>query len=231
LKVNPGRYNVRQYRAAILFHLGFYKEAERDAEEALLGNPGYALTLNCLGMIAHYRGRYSASHEFNERALALDPALVHANILAPMNPLLMGRIEEAREKIRRARQMIPEEPQLTAMDGLIAAYEGNFKLAEQLADEACTENRKSVTHTHHTWHISAGAYALCGKPDKAMFQLHRCSEFGLPNHPLFGSDPSLQPLRERPEFTVFLSNLRREHDQYRKEFDLAGDDTSGGAQA
>jgi tetratricopeptide (TPR) repeat protein len=222
LKINPSRYNARQFRCAIFFHLGFYEEAERDAEECLLANPGYALTTQSLGMIAHYRGDYAAAHEFNEQALDLDPALIQANIFAPLNPLLMGRIEEAREKIRRVRQMVPEEPQITSIEGLIAAHEGNFKHAEELADEACTENRKSVTHTHHTWHLSAGVYAMCGRPDKAIFQLRRCAEMGLPNYQLFVSDPHLGTLRDRPEFAAFLSDLRRQHDQYREEIELAG---------
>ncbi len=221
LKINPNRYNIRQYRSAILFHLGFYTDAERDAEESLLANPGYPLTIQCLGMIAHYRGDYGAAHEFNERALALDPALIHANIFAPLNPLLMGRIEEAREKIRRTRQMVPDEPQLTAIEGLIAAYEGNFQRAEQLADEAAAGNKKSVTHTHHVWHCAAGAYAMCGKPDKAILELRRCAKMGLPNYLLFGRDPCLRSLQDNPDFTALMSDLRREHDQYREEFDFA----------
>src|SRR5262249_15544844 len=141
-------YTVRMQRGAVLFHLGFYTDALRDVEEALLMNPGYPLSMQCLAMIAQYRGNFGKAHEFNERALELDPALIHANIFAPLNPLLMGRIEEAKEKLDKARQMIPEEPQLTSIEGLIAAHEGNFKRAEQLADEASSENRKSVTHTH-----------------------------------------------------------------------------------
>jgi tetratricopeptide (TPR) repeat protein len=226
LKINPSRYMIRQFRAAILFHLGFYKDAERDAEESLLANPGYPLTIQCLGMIAQYRGDYGAAHEFNERALALDPALAHANIFGPVNPLLMGRIEEAREKVRHARQMVPDEPQLTAIEGLIAAHEGNFKRAEEIADDVSAGNKKSVTHTHHTWHLAAGIYAICGKTDRAMFELHRCAKMGLPNHLLFGRDPHLAALRNHPEFASLLSDLRREHDQYREEFDFAGENQS-----
>ena len=222
LKVNPSRYTVRWFRGAILFHLGFYEEAVRDIEESLLANPEYAMGLAALGLIAQYTGDYDAAQEFNERALAVDPAFNHGYAWSPMAPLLMGRIEEAREKLRRARQVVPEEPLITSIEGLIAAQEGNFKRAEQLADEASLENRKSVTHPHHIWHCAAGVYALCGKPDKAIFQLRRCAEMGLPNYLLFGSDPHLRPLRDLPEFTALLSDLRREYDQYRVEIDSAG---------
>jgi Flp pilus assembly protein TadD, contains TPR repeats len=223
LKINPSRYNVRQLRGAILFHLGHYQQAERDVEESLLSNPGYALGIQTQGMIALYQGDYERADQVIQRALALDPALVHANIFCPLAPLYMGRLADAQEKIRKARQMVPEEPQLNSLEALIAAYEGNFERAEQLADEACSENKKSVTHTHHTWHYAAGVYALCGKAEKALVELRRCAKLGLPNYLLFGSDPNLRPLREHPDFIALQSDLRREYDQYRNEFDFAGD--------
>jgi serine/threonine protein kinase/tetratricopeptide (TPR) repeat protein len=223
LKINPNRYNIRQYRSGILFHLGFYTDAERDLEESLLANPGNSFSVVCLGTVAQYRGDYAAAHEFTEQALALDPAQMHAHLFAPLNPLFMGRIEQAREKLRQSSQMIPGEPQLTAIEGLIAAYEGNFQRAEQLADEAAAGNKKSVTHTHHVWHCAAGAYAMCGKPDKSILELRRCAKMGLPNYLLFGRDPCLRSLQDNPDFTALMSDLRREHDQYREEFDFAGE--------
>jgi eukaryotic-like serine/threonine-protein kinase len=222
LKVNPNRYNVRQLRGAILFHLGHYPQAERDVEESLLTNPGYALAIQSQGMIALYQGDYERAYQLNERALAMDPALVHANIFGPLAPLYMGRLAEAQEKIRKARQMVPEETQLSSLEALILVQEGNFKRAEELADDAAAGNRKSVTHTHHTWHYAAGVYAMCGKPDKAMFELRRCAKLGLPNYLLFSSDPNLRPLHDHPDFIALQSDLRRENDQYRQEFDLAG---------
>jgi tetratricopeptide (TPR) repeat protein len=221
LKVNPSRFQARMFRAAILFHIGFYEDSERDLRESLLANPGYAMAVTSQGNVALYRGDYEGANDLYERALTMDPALIISNIFAPLPALLLGRIEAAREKIHKARQMVPEEPQLTCLTGLIAAHEGNFKLAEQLADEVCTENKKSVTHTHHTWHYAAGVYAICGKPEKAIQQLSRCAEMGLPNYLLFGSDPLLRTLRDEPDFIALMSNLRRERDRYREEFRLA----------
>ena len=115
--------------------------------------------------------------------------------------------------------MIPEEPQITSMEGLLAAHEGHFQRAEQLADEAVASKR-SLTHTHHTWHCAAGVYALCGKPEKAMIELRRCAEMGLPNPRLFATDPHLRGLQAHPEFMALQSELRRQHHAYRDEFDL-----------
>jgi serine/threonine protein kinase/tetratricopeptide (TPR) repeat protein len=220
LRVNPSRYTARWCRGAIFFHLGFYEEAEHDLQETLLANPNFAMALVARAMIAQYEGDFGAAHELNERALVVDPTFNHAYAWSPLAPLLMGRTGEARERIRRARQIVPEESLLTAIEGLAAAQEGSFQRAEQLADSSL-QTGKSVTHAHHTWHCAAGVYALCGQRDKAILQLRRCAEMGLPNHLLFGNDQNLRPLRDLPEFRALLSGLRREYDQYRVEIDSA----------
>lgn len=222
LKIQPGNHRFRQFRGAILFHLGFHEQAERDMDESLLANPAYPLGVTSRGVIAQYNGDYPLAYELFRRSLAMDPTLVHTNIFIPVIPLLLGRLEEAGGLIRTARQILPDEPNLTCLEGLLAAHEGNWKRAEELADDACSGDRKSMTHTHHTWHCAAGAYAMCGKPEKAIFQLRQCGKMGLPNYRLFSADPHLKALWDHPEFTALMSELRREHDQYATAVDPSG---------
>ena len=113
--------------------------------------------------------------------------------------------------------MVPGEATLTSVEGLIAAHEGDFGRAEQLVDTA-VESKKTLLHTHHLWHNAASAYAMCGKPDKAVKWLRGCANMGLPNYLLFDSDPHLRGLHNRPEFMALMSDLRREHDMNREEF-------------
>jgi Tfp pilus assembly protein PilF len=214
LKIHPGRYNFRHLRGVILFHLGFHEQARHDMEESLLSNPGYALALTTLGVIACYNGEFEASNEILERSYRLDPALMHTNILAPETSLALGKLDEARDRIRRARKIFPDESKLTSLEALMAAYEGDWVRAEHLADDACSAGRKTMTHTHHTWHSAAGAYAMCGKPAKAMEQLRQCAQMGLPNYRLFTNDPHMASLRANSEFISLMSEMRREHDQY-----------------
>ena len=223
VRIDPNRPDARQFRAAILFHLGFHEAAARDCEEAILANPRFAMGIGTLGTVNLYRGDFDRAQELYERALTLDPALVLVHLFTPLAPLAAGRIEDARKALVKARQMAPEEPHLIGMEGLIEAYEGNWQRAEELADRALAINR-SLTHTHHTWHYAAGVYAMCGKTEKAMIQLRRCAEMGLPNPRLFRTDPHLRSLQGQAEFQRFLSDLRREHEQYRAEFSL--DDAS-----
>lgn len=215
LRIHPGRYNFRHFRGVILFHLGFLEQAEHDMRESLAANPGYALAVTTLGTIVQYKGDFETADALFVRSMKLDPMLLHTNVFSPLTTLLLGRFEETKARIRRARQIVPEESKLTSIEGLLAAHEGNWKRAEELADDSCSENQRSMTHTHHTWHNAAGVYAMCGKPEKALFQLRRCAAFGLPNYRLFTTDPHLKALRGHPDFTALMSDLRREHDRYR----------------
>jgi TolB-like protein/tetratricopeptide (TPR) repeat protein/predicted Ser/Thr protein kinase len=222
LKIRPNQEVARQYRAAILLHLGFYDEAERDLTRALLVNPGYVLAGLSRGFIAHYRGDYETAQSFFDRVLSLNPGGVHANLVSALPAIFMGRLADARNRLAKARQVAPEEPELAAQEALILAHEGNFRKAEELADLAVV-SKKSLTHTHHTWHDAAGVYAMCGQPEKAIVQLRRCAQEGLPNCDLFQSDPHLGSLQGRRDFLSFIADLRREADRYEEEFDLTSD--------
>ena len=219
LKLNPGCHQAQIWRGLILFHLGLYAEARQGLEEALAVHPQDTRTMVFLAQTALYRGDYEEAYELEMRALGLDPAGVWQNLFFPTIPLYLGRPSEAAEALRKARQMVPGEATLTSVEGLIAAHEGDFGRAEQLAD-AAVESKKTLLHTHHLWHNAASAYSMCGKPDKAIKWLHECADLGLPNYLLFDSDPHLRGLHNRPEFLVLMSDLRREHDTNQEEFGL-----------
>ena len=184
-------------------------------------HPEDTRTLVFLGHTALYRGDYETANDFQARALKVDPASIWPNLFFPIVRLYQGRPAEALERLRVARQMFPEETTLVSVEGSIAAHEGDFKRAEQLADEAL-KNPRTMLHIHHLWHNVAAVFAMCGKPEKAVHWLRRCAEMGLPNYLLFGSDPHLRALHNRPEFLELMGVLRQEHVQYCEEFGTAG---------
>lgn len=220
LKINPSRFSARSHRAALLFHLGFHEAALVDIDEARIANPQFALSLAGRAHIALFMGEFAKAGQFVDDALALQPDLIHANIAAPLPWIYAGDLETARERLKIVRQMIPGEPQVDCMEASILALEGDFKRAEQLADGAVAHKR-SLVHTHHSWHCAAGVYAICGKPEKAIVELKRCAEGGLPNHRAFQNDPFLKSLRSHPEFVELMSTLRHDYDAFRQEFDLS----------
>ena len=219
LKINPSRYTARNHRSALLFHFGFHEAALVDAEESMIANPQSALSATACAFTQLYMGDYAKARDSGEHALALEPSLVHANIFSPLPSIYAGDLKAAREKLNVARQMIPEEQQIACMEGMILAREGDFKRAEQLTDDAVASKR-SMVHTHHSWHCAAGVYAMCGKLDKAVAELKRCAEGGLPNYRVFEKDPHLRSLHGHPEFIALIRNLRRDYDAFRKEFEL-----------
>jgi tetratricopeptide (TPR) repeat protein len=219
LKINPTRDTTRQFRSSILFHLGFYDQAERDLDDSLP-----TLSVVNRAMIANYRGDYQKAHDFFERAISLNPANVHANIFSAVPEILLGHFDASRARIRKARDLFPEEPDLTAQEGMILAREGDFSGAETKADQAI-ESGRSLTHTHHTWHDAAAVYAICGKPEKAIMQLRRCAETGLPNYLLFHRDPHLRSLHGHPGFQTLMTELRQEYDRFGEEFGLTAEES------
>jgi len=216
LKIDPNRQYARHQRAPVLWHLGFLDAAARDAEETTAGIPYVHLAL-----VSLQRDEFEKAVDYHERALRMDSNHVLSYAHQPLSLLWAGRTAEARDAVEQARLRFPNESFVTGMDAILAALDADFTRAESLAGEAGRSVR-SLTHTHHTWHFCAAAYAISGRADKALAELHRCSEFGLPNYRFFQIDPNLRPLHENDGFRELMSSLRREHDSMRQEFGLSG---------
>jgi serine/threonine protein kinase/tetratricopeptide (TPR) repeat protein len=217
IKIDPVRPTARHQRSAILWHLGFLDAAQHDAEEIQSTNP----VLSCMhqGAVALQRGNFDESAEFYARALEIEPNGILNHLMSPIPILYAGRLDEARAAIDKARRMFPAESFGLGLEAVMAGIEGDTRRAEILADEAA-RSIHSMTHTHHTWHSCAEAYALSGKPEKAIHELERCAALGLPNYRLFEMDPFLRPLYNDSRFRELMTNLRREHDSIRDEFGL-----------
>jgi serine/threonine protein kinase/tetratricopeptide (TPR) repeat protein len=162
LKIDPNRQTARHQRAAVLWHLGFLDAATRDAEETTVGVPYVHLAL-----VALQRGEFQKSVDYHQRAVHADPNNFLAYPHFPLSLLWGGYTAEARDALEQARLRFPNESFVTGMDAILAALDGDFARAESLGDEAGSSPR-SLTHTHHTWHFCAGAYALIGNTDKAL---------------------------------------------------------------
>ncbi len=217
IKIDPARPTARHQRSAILWHLGFMDAAEHDALELQLTHP--ALGFMQRGGLELMRGDFDTSAELYAKALDLEPHGVLNHLIAPVAILYAGRIAEARAAVEKARRMFPTESFGVGMDAILAGIDGDRCRAEVLADEAA-KSTHSMTHTHHTWHSCAAAYALSGNADKALHELERCAAMGLPNYKLFEADPYLRPLRGDARFGELMTRLRREHDSLGEEFGL-----------
>ena len=217
IRIDPARPTARHQRSGILWHLGFIDAAEQDALQMRSSSP--ALATMHQAAIALQRGDFDRSTELYRRALELEPNGVLNHLLSPVAILNSGRIEEARVAVHKARQMFPNESFGLGLEALLAGIDGDVRRAQTLAAEAA-RSTTSMTHSHHTWHSCAGAYAVSGQPDLAVDELERCAAMGLSNPRLFQLDPYLRPLRDFPRFQHLMTRLRREQDSMQEEFGL-----------
>lgn len=217
LQINPGCHAARVWQCLILLHLGLLQEARVGLMEALAAQPDDAFTLVFIGQTAMYRGDYGEAREYGARALSVDPAHIWGNGFSPGPALYEGRLAEAEEKIKLARQVLANDPWLTSCEAVLWALRGERKKAEAFAAKSL-KPMKAFLHTHHLWHNAAGAYALIGKPSQAIALLRRAGAQGLPNYPAFRDDPLLKPLHSEPAFRRLLRKLQKEWEGYVREF-------------
>jgi serine/threonine protein kinase/Tfp pilus assembly protein PilF len=217
LEANPGCHQAQIWRGLILLHLGLHEDARRGLLAALATNPNDARTLCFVGQTAAFQGKYEEAEEYNARAVVADPANMWVNLFYPVLYMSMGKPEKAAEKIRIARQLLPQEPTLTSVEALLCAQRGENRKAGQLLDKAL-RGGKPLLHTHHMWHYAAGVYATIGQPAKAVTWLRKAAGFGLPNYPLFGTDPLLKPLQNQTTYLRFMADLKRTWEQHKRAF-------------
>jgi TolB-like protein/Tfp pilus assembly protein PilF len=217
LRINPGCHPARIWQCLIFLHLGLHAEARKGLIEALASHPDDAFILVFIGQTAMYRCDYAEAEEYTARALSIDPANIWGNGFSPSASLYEGRLDEAAEKIRLARQVLADDAWLLSCEALLWAQRGDAKKADVLAKKSL-QPAKAFLHTHHLWHTAAAAYAFIDKPAASIALLKRAAAQGLPNYPAFRDDPLLKPLRSRADFQALLSKLKREWENYRREF-------------
>lgn len=204
-------------RCCILYHVGLHGEAKEGLTEVLAINPDDATALAYIGQIALYTGDYERADDFHERALRLDPTNIWASLFGATVPLYRRQLDRAAVRIRKASQILPDDPMLLSLEALLMAKSGDKRKTAQAIQKALRGGR-SVSHTHHTLHNSAAASALIGKSDQAITLLREAGRTGLPNYLLFRDDPHFDSLRQHSRFIRLLADLKREWEGYRKEF-------------
>ena len=217
LNLNPGCHQAQVWRGLILFHLGLHVEARQSLMAALAQNPSDVRTLTFIGHTALYSGDYDLADEYDARALAADPKNVWANLFYPGIALYVGAPDRAMERIRLARQLLPEEPTIDSTEALVWAHRGETAKAYSILEQALARG-KPLLHIHHMWHDAASVYAMGGDADRAIRWLRSAADMGLPNYPLFVRDPHLRPLAGNTQFQQFMAGVKTEWLEFRRQF-------------
>lgn len=77
---------------------------------------------------------------------------------------------------------------------------------------------KRANNYHHLTYDIASVYALNGNGPEAMKWLRESATLGFRSYTLFARDPFLDRIRQLPEFGKFMTEMKAEYDQLRKEF-------------
>ncbi|MGH7561837.1 MAG: TPR end-of-group domain-containing protein, partial [Gemmatimonadales bacterium] len=83
-----------------------------------------------------------------------------------------------------------------------------------LADAIARPQGRS--HFHHAQFTIACAYARLGRKTDAVEWLRRTAGNGMPNYPLFRSDPNLRGLQGDPDYERFMTALERQFEANRR---------------
>lgn len=206
LAIHPNSDEAHRRLARVFVHLGFFDEARQHASIALAINPSNAQALNSRAQATLWTGH-------DEEALAILrsipgpvlPELVEANTVFAL--LRIGRRDEAAAELERALRRHPDDPSgnLPAMKALMLAGTAP-RTAEALI--RTVRDRKAVNPSHHAAYFAALALAQMGAASGSVQWLREAADTGFPCYELFARDPLLDPIRQSPELTTFLSELR-----------------------
>ena len=205
------------WRSVVLTHVGLHEEALTVVDEALEIQPDDPMALIVKGETLGWMGDSGSFCEYMERILALDPASSFGHLLYPIPLVYLDRLEESEIAVRKARGIMGEDSLLMAVEALVWAKRG--EPANTLSKiDAALRQKKSVSHTHHTYHYVAAAYATLGEPSLAIETLALAADAGMPNYPAFIVDPHFELLREEAAFQSLMTRVKAGYEALRAEF-------------
>ena len=220
LSLDPTLDEARNQLALVYCHIGAFDQALKEAQTALTINPTNNLLQFRIAETSNFQGNY-------EQALATlraipketNPALVgHQMVWSLFN---LGRKEEAAATIDEYLKEFPQDNRglFTGLQGLLAASNGNERVAEEKIKLA-VEKGKGFGHFHHTAYHIACAYALMNKPDQAIKWLDVAANDGFPCYPLFERDANLNNLRQDARFVSFMAKQKQQWENFRRSLSL-----------
>ena len=141
---------------------------------------------------------------------AESPGNKYALYFAPYPAMMTGDWKEAGCLLDEALQLVPHDPVIISLQGLLHALMGNVEAAIACVATACS-SPKSFGHAHHTYYQIACTLALTGRRETAFEWLERSVSTGFACWPFFLKDPCLVSLRTLPEFELLITALQAKY--------------------
>jgi tetratricopeptide (TPR) repeat protein len=194
-------------------HLGLADQATRYLTRTLEIDPTNLVSRTRFVEAQVLVGRYSDALSGVER---LAPSSAEARIALAM--LWTGDLEAARVSIDRDVVARPTDAFLLtarALWSVVARAGGSPENDVAKGIELAAGSRAF----HHVAYNIATLRAVQGRQHDAVEWLKKTVDAGMPNYPLFSSDPPLRGLRGHPEYVAFMADLEAKWNQWRREFE------------
>jgi DNA-binding winged helix-turn-helix (wHTH) protein/tetratricopeptide (TPR) repeat protein len=193
----------------ILAHIGLLDHAREMYERGRDFHPKKVVSPSIVQVYVWNR-EYDLAREQIQAWRAESPTNKYALYFAPQPAMMTGNWEEAANRMEEAMQLVPEDPAMMSLQGVLHALTGRVESALDCMTRAC-ESPKSFGHAHHTYYQIACILALTGQRDTAFEWLERSVSTGFACWPFFMKDPCLQNLRGLPEFEFLVSALQAKY--------------------
>jgi len=215
LALQPNLDHAHNRLGSICAHIGRLKEAQRAYEKGRLLNPRNLANHNIAQSYLWDGDLDRAERELDAWARE-SPQNKYLLWFRPQPALLRGDLESAKNYVAAALQILPDEPMMISLNGVLLALHQDSGAALDCVHRAC-ESPRSFGHTHHTHYQIACTYAVLGQPGKAFEWLERTIEGGFACWPLFQRDPCLKTLHDLSEFRGTITRLEHEFGQVKIE--------------
>jgi DNA-binding winged helix-turn-helix (wHTH) protein/TolB-like protein len=193
----------------ILAHIGLLGHAREMYERGRTYHPKKAVS-HSIVQVYVWNQEYELAREEIQEWRAENPGNKYPVYFAPQPAMMTGDWKEAKIRLDEAVQLLPDEPLIVSLQGLLYALTGKIEPALECLARAC-ESPKSFGHAHHTYYQIACILALLGRRESAFEWLERSVGTGFACWPFFLKDPCLQNLRGLPEFEVLVSSLQAKY--------------------
>jgi DNA-binding winged helix-turn-helix (wHTH) protein/tetratricopeptide (TPR) repeat protein len=193
----------------ILAHIGLFDHARTMYERGRPFDPNKAIS-HSIAQVYLWAGEYERAGEELEKWRIENPASKYAIYFAAQLAILTNKWEEAGTLLDEATLLMPEEPLIISLEGVLHAAKGQSAQALRCMNLACT-NPKSFGHAHHTYYQVACILSLLSRPELAFEWLERSVDNGFPCWPFFLKDPCLKDLRNDHRFELLVTSLQAKY--------------------
>jgi len=193
----------------ILAHIGLLDRAREMYERGRSFHQNKVVSPSIVQVYV-WNQEYELAREQIEAWRAESPANKYPIYFAPQPAMMTGDWSEARRLIDQAYELLPDEPMIVSLEGVLYALMGRSAEALDCVTRACS-NPKTFGHAHHTYYQIACTLALNGRRQPAFEWLERSVGTGFACWPFFMKDPCLQNLRGMSEFELLVSTLQAKY--------------------